>query len=135
MDTFEQELRRRLARREPASDFTARVMAAIPAERPSGNVIEMPRRFRRRWALVGAVAAALAAGVFVWQDEVAEREAARERAELARQATPSDVEAEAQILETLFLTGAKINQARTTVWGAAPPERANPPAGATRGDK
>lgn len=131
MDTFEQDLRRRLGRRDPAPGFTARVMAAVPSERRE-KVVEMPRGRRRRWALVGAVAAALAAGVFVWRDDADRRAEAARRAAAARtEVSRAEAEAEAQLFETLFLTGTKINQARTTVWGAG----AAPPEEATRGEK
>ncbi len=112
MDPFEHELRARLARREPPSDFTERVMAKVRAEAPAAPVpVETPGRARRRrpaafrWATVGAMAASLAFGVLVVRQQRAERRAAEQ--------------AEAQLMESLSVAGFKVSQARDRVWGAS----------------
>jgi hypothetical protein len=112
MDRYELELRRALARREPASDFTSRVMEQVRREsadeRPEQQVISFPaRRSQRywRWAAVGALAASLTIGVVVEQ-----RRSNRRQAEAA----------EAQLYETLLLVGEKMNQARTEIRGTRP---------------
>lgn len=112
MDPFELELRRTLARREPASDFTSRVMEQVrresAKERPERKVIAFDAgRSQRywRWAAVGALAASLTVGVVVEQ-----RRSNRREAEAA----------EAQLYETLLLVGEKMNQARTEIRGSRP---------------
>jgi len=112
MDRFELEMKRMLARREPASDFTSRVMEQVrresTEERPEQKVIGFaPRRSQRfwRWAAVGALAASLTIGVVVEQ-----RRSNRRQAEVA----------EAQLYETLLLVGEKMNQARTEIRGSRP---------------
>lgn len=112
MDPLELELRRMMERREPASDFTARVMEQVRSEskdeRPEHKVVAFkPRRSQKfwRWAAVGALAASLTIGVVVEQ-----RRSNRRQAEAA----------EAQLYETLLLVGEKMNQARTEVRGSRP---------------
>ncbi len=111
MDPFELELRRTLARREPASDFTSRVMEQVrgeSADGPEQKVIAFrPRKNQRywRWAAVGALAASLTIGVVVEQ-----RRSNRLQAEAA----------EAQLYETLLLVGQKMNQARAEIRGSHP---------------
>jgi hypothetical protein len=111
MDQYELELKRTLARREPASDFTSRVMEQVRRdsmdEKPEQKVIAFPAGSRRvwRWAAVGALAASLTVAVFVEQ-----RRSNRRQAEVA----------EAQLYETLLLVGQKMNQARTEVRGSRP---------------
>ena len=112
MDPFELELRRTLARREPASDFTSRVMEQVRREsgeeRPEQKVIAFgPRKSQRywRWAAVGALAASLTIAVVVEQ-----RRSNRRQAEVA----------EAQLYETLLLVGQKMNQARAEIRGSQP---------------
>jgi DUF917 family protein len=112
MDPLELELRRTLTRREPASDFTSRVMEEVrresAEERTEQKVIAFePRRSQRywRWAAVGALAASLTIGVVVEQ-----RRNSRRQAEAA----------EAQLYETLLLVGEKMNQARAEIRGSQP---------------
>lgn len=112
MDPYELELRRMLARREPASDFTSRVMEQVRREstdeRREQKVIAFPAGGRQRfwrWAAVGALAASLTVGVVVEQ-----RRSNRRQAEAA----------EAQLYETLLLVGQKMNQARTEMRGSRP---------------
>ena len=112
MDPFELELRRTLARREPASDFTSRVMEQVRVEsadeRPEQKEIAFRARKSQRywrWAAVGALAASLTIGVVVEQ-----RRNNRRQAEAA----------EAQLYETLLLVGQKMNQARTEIRGSRP---------------
>ncbi len=111
MDPYELELKRTLARREPASDFTSRVMEQVRREstdeRREQKVIAFQARSRRiwRWAAVGALAASLTIGVVVEQQR-----SNRQQAETA----------EAQLYETLLLVGQKMNQARTEMRGSRP---------------
>ena len=116
MEPFERELKQLLTRREPADDFTARVMAAVraeTAEKPGPVAFPGPRRVRRppvfRWAAVGAMAASLAFGVLAFRQQRAERRAERRAAE----------QAEMQLIESLSVAGSKISQARDQVWGAS----------------
>lgn len=112
MDPYELELKRLLERREPASDFTSRVMEQVRRE-PAGErrepkvVAFQPRSSQKfwRWAAVGALAASLTVGVVVEQ-----RRSDRREAEAA----------EAQLYETLLLVGQKMNQARTEIRGSRP---------------
>jgi hypothetical protein len=111
MDPYELELKRTLARREPASGFTSRVMEQVRREPADGKLEQeiiafQPRRPRIwRWAAVGALAASLTVGVVVEQ-----RRSNRRQAEVA----------EAQLYETLLLVGQKMNQARTEIRGLRP---------------
>jgi hypothetical protein len=112
MDRFEHELKARLERREPSTDFTARVMERVraQAEEPAEAApIEFPARPRRRpavfrWAAAGAMAASLAFGALAVRHQRAERRAAEH--------------AEAQLMESLSVAGSKVSQARDKVWGA-----------------
>ena len=112
MDQYELELKRILERREPASDFTSRVMEQVrrgpTEERPGQKMVAFPvLRGQRywRWAAVGALAASLTIGVVVEQ-----RRSNRRQAEAA----------EAQLYETLLLVGEKMNQARAEIRGSRP---------------
>lgn len=111
MDLFELELERRLARRKPVRGFSDRMMEGIRSEANDSPEAAWGRgdrtsivRFRPQrtrawsWALTGALAASLAVGMFV-QNRRVERRAAEE--------------AEIQLLEALFVTGEKIQIART----------------------
>ena len=106
MDRYELELKRMLARREPASDFTSRVMEQVRRdctdEKREQKVITFQARSRRvwRWVAVGALAASVTLAVVVEQ-----RRSNRRQAEVA----------EAQLYETLLLVGQKMNQARTEI--------------------
>lgn len=113
MKPYEHELKALLERKEPSADFTARVMAAVQVEAAQAQgPIEFPapppRAVRRpamfRWAAVGAMAASLVFGVLTVRQQRAERRAAEK--------------AEAQLIESLSLAGAKISLARDKVWGA-----------------
>jgi hypothetical protein len=115
MEQFEHELKAALRRREPAADFTARVMASVAAEAPQPQPvqrkpIEFPGRpaVRRpavfRWAAWGAMAASLVFGALAIRHQRAERRAAEQ--------------AEMQLMESLTVAGSKISQARDKVWGA-----------------
>jgi hypothetical protein len=111
MDRYELELKRALARREPASDFTSGVMERVRREsadvEPQQKVIVFQGTGRRiwRWAAVGALAASLTIGVVVER-----RQSNRRQAETA----------EAQLYETLLLAGQKMNQARAEMRGSRP---------------
>jgi hypothetical protein len=116
MERFERDLKQMLARREPAADFTARVMAGVqaaaaktqePVEFPGSRAVRQPQARRPpvfRWAAVGAMAASLAFGALALRHQRAERRAAQQ--------------AEAQLMESLSVAGSKISQARDKVWGA-----------------
>lgn len=111
MDRHEFELKRALARREPAPDFTSRVMSSVRAEGeaheaggPQSIAVLRQRSQAWRWAAVGALAASLMLGVVVEQ-----RRTDRQAAELA----------EAQLYETLLLAGEKMHQAREGVRGVS----------------
>jgi uncharacterized protein HemX len=114
MDLFELELERRLARREPAEDFSARTMARIREEAEGSPAAAWGRGDRTKgqrtktwsWALTGALAASLAVGAFV-QNRRVERQAAEE--------------AETQLFEALFVTGEKIQIARQRAGGGDAP--------------
>ncbi len=109
MDQYELELKRALERREPGSDFTARVMSQIRSERSlaadeTGERVVSFSRWRSgiwRWTAVGAVAASLTLG------SVVEQRRSERRAQIA----------EAELYETLLLAGEKISQARAEVTG------------------
>lgn len=110
MKPSEHNLKDLLARREPSEDFTARVMAAVNAEKEGGRkVVESPARSRRpavfRWAAVGAAAASLTAGVFALRQHQRAEKRAAEHAEM-------------QLMESLSLAGSKISMARDRVLGA-----------------
>ncbi len=96
MERLEEELRRSLERRAPAGDFTARVMGRVRGD----------RRWQRsplfRWALAGAIAASLVAGIFLQQRQ---ERIQRERAEAARE----------QLILSLQIASAKFNKARQAV--------------------
>ena len=123
MARLEDELRISMARKEPGADFTAAVMRRV---RESGSspaeVVEFPAERanlltrlipRRRWAIVGAVAAALAVGVFVGQrhNQQAERHLAELQAAEAREARQAGEE----LMLSLQLAGVKVNKARDAV--------------------
>ena len=92
MERVEFELKEVLARREPPADFTARLVRRVRAKPP-------PPSLPWRWVAVGAMAASLSLGFFVY----AERQAA-----VAQQA-------ETDLVLSLQLAGMKINQARDAV--------------------
>jgi hypothetical protein len=94
MDRLEQELSRSLRRESPAADFTARVMSGVRAKR------RRPAALLWRWALAGALAASLLAGVYV-RHEAAERA----RAESAKR----------QLILSLQIASSKVNHAREAV--------------------
>lgn len=109
MDLFELELERRLARREPADDFSARIMDCIREEAESSPANAWGRGSRTKawsWALTGALAASLAVGMFV-QNRRVEKRAAQQ--------------AETQLMEALFVTGEKIQIARVKASSAPAP--------------
>lgn len=92
MERVEFELKEALARREPPADFTARLMRQVRAE-------PAPRRGLWRWIAVGAMAASLSAGFFVYS----ERQAIAAR------------RAEADLVLSLQIAGVKISEARDAV--------------------
>jgi hypothetical protein len=112
MKPYEHELKALLARKDPSADFTARLMAKLQsevAEAPKPIEFPAPPKVNRRpavfrWAAVGAMAASLVFGVLSVRQQRAERRAAEK--------------AEAQLIESLSLMGAKISLARDKVWGA-----------------
>ena len=110
------ELRTRLARKTPPADFTARVLARVGREAPRAPSAAPVRVFPRpRWALAGALAASVAAAVYL------SRETALR--------TPSpEAEAETQLLLSLQLAGEKFNKARDAVLrpGLKNPPEENP---------
>jgi negative regulator of sigma E activity len=95
------ELRSRLARKTPPADFTARVMERVERDAMSENPAPAAVRAfpKPRWVLAGALAASLAAVVFVAREGIF-------------RASPSETEAETQLLLSLQLAGEKINKAR-----------------------
>ncbi len=99
-----QELRSRLARKTPPADFTARVMARIERDAMSDHPAPPAVRAlpKPRWVLAGALAASLAAAVFVAREGVFGT-------------SSSEIEAETQLLLSLQLAGEKINKARDAV--------------------
>jgi hypothetical protein len=91
MDRYELELKRLLAHREPASDFTSRVMEQVRREstgegRERKVIAFQPRGTQRywRWAAVGALAASLTVGVVGAAQNVAGRRRLRGSAALRR---------------------------------------------------
>ena len=98
------ELRTRLARKTPAADFTARVMAAVAREATDGKKAPAAVRTfpRPGWVVAGALAASLAAAVFVSRDSVF-------------RTPPPETEEETQLLLSLQLAGEKLNKARDAV--------------------
>lgn len=103
MQRFEDELKQFFARRTPPADFTSRVVARVRVE-TSGKTSPL-----WRWTAIGAVAASLTIGIYVSKQRKDER--VRERAEIA----------EAEILHSLQIAGAKIHKARLAV--VSPGER------------
>ena len=99
-----QELRSRLARKTPPADFTACVMARIERDAMSDHPVPPAVRAfpKPRWVLAGALAASLAAAVFVAREGV------------FRTPLP-EAEAETLLLLSLQLAGQKINEARDAV--------------------
>lgn len=123
MARLEDELRVALARKEPGADFTAAVMRRVresgaspaavvefPMERPSILTRLIPRR---RWAIVGAVAAALAVGVFVGKRH--NQQVKRHLAELQAAETREAQQAGQELMLSLQLAGVKVNKARDAV--------------------
>ncbi len=115
MDRYELELKDALQRREPASGFTSRVLAAVERESAAGPAepaaaFVRPRRGWQahgwRWAAVGALAASLSFG-FVIEKRRDDRRAAEAQAEAAS----------VQIYDALLLAGSKIHHAREAVRG------------------
>ena len=95
------ELKRALSRKQPAADFTARLMDQVRVERPA------VRRFPlKRWSIVGAIAASLTVGVYIRQQRRAEPPPPSPEAELAVE----------QLFESLQVAGWKIHQAREAVF-------------------
>ena len=120
MARLEDELKVALARKEPGADFTATVMrrlresgaapakvTAFPAERRS---MESRGISRSRWAMVGAIAAALAVGVFVGQRH--SQQSKREMIEMQMAETREAQQAGQQLMLSLQLAGVKMNKAR-----------------------
>ena len=111
MEPLEDSLREVYARKTPPADFTARVMLRVRSGEPP------KKRPRLRWAMVGAIAASLFVGVYV----------SRQRAPIVR--TQADG-ADAQLLLSLQIAGAKINKARDALVrpaGQDPGQRLDPP--------
>ena len=109
MDLFELELERRLARREPARDFSARMMDRIREETSASPATAWGRGSRTKawsWAVTGALAASLAVGMFVQNRRVEKRAAER---------------AESQLMDALFVTGEMIQIARLKAGGGDAP--------------
>lgn len=123
MARLEDELKVALARKEPGADFTAAVMRRVrqsgtfPAalvEFPAGRSSSLTRLIpRRRWAIVGAVAAALAVGVFVGQRH--NQQAKRHLADLQAAETRQAQQAGQELMLSLQLAGVKVNKARDAV--------------------
>ena len=123
MARLEDELRISMSRKEPGAHFTAAVMrrvresGASPAEVVEFRVERANPLTRlipgRRWAIVGAVAAALAVGVFVGQrhNQQAKRHLAEMQAAEAREAQQAGQE----LMLSLQLAGVKVNKARDAV--------------------
>jgi hypothetical protein len=94
------ELKQALSRRQPAADFTERLMQQVRAE---PRVKRFPLK---RWTIVGAIAASLTVGVYIRQQRRAEPAPASLEAELAG----------AQLLESLQVAGWQIHKAREAVF-------------------
>ena len=103
MEPLEDSLREIYARKAPPADFTARVMRRVRAAEPP------KKHFRLRWAMVGAIAASLFVGVYV----------SRQRAPIV---SPEADGADAQLLLSLQIAGAKINMARDALMRPAGPD-------------
>ncbi len=99
MDRTEDELRGIYEHQNPPADFTARVMERVRAEGRG------PRFPFWRWGVAAAVAASLFVGVHVEQNR---------RSEQRRSAAAAE-QAEAELMFSLQIAGAKINQAREVV--------------------
>lgn len=113
---LEAELTRRLARRPAPAHFAGSVMAAVrrgASVRPEAARPFLPRPRRVTWA-----AAALAAALLVVGFGFHRRYAADEAARLAEAR-----EAEAHLVESLYLAGTTFNLARDAAFGAGGNER------------
>lgn len=94
------ELKQALSRKQPAADFTERLMWQIRAE-------PKVRRFPlRRWTIVGAIAASLTVGFYVRQQRRAEPAATSAEAEMSAD----------QLVDALSFAGSKLNVAREAVF-------------------
>lgn len=94
------ELKQALSRKQPAADFTERLMWQVRAE-------PKVRRFPlKRWTIVGAIAASLTVGFYVRQQRRAAPAAISAEAELAGE----------QLLESLQVAGWQIHKAREAVF-------------------
>ena len=123
MARLEDELRVLLARKEPGADFTSAVMRRVrESGAPPATVTEFPAERRGavkraipggRWAMVGAIAAALAMGVFIGErhSRLAKRQVAEMQAAEMRQAQQAGEE----LMLSLQLAGVKVNKARDAV--------------------
>ncbi len=111
MEPLEDSLREVYARKTPPADFTARVMLRVRSAKPP------KKHLRLRWAMVGAIAASLFVGVYV----------SRQRAPIV---SPEADGADAQLLLSLQIAGAKINKARDALMrpaGQEPGQRLDQP--------
>jgi hypothetical protein len=100
------ELKQALSRKQPAADFTERLMWRVRAE-------PKVRRFPlKRWTVVGAVAASLTLGFYVRQQRRAEPAAASAEAEMNAE----------QLVDALAFAGSKLNVAREAVFEPQPEE-------------
>ena len=113
MEPLEDSLREVCARKTPPAGFTARVMLRVRSAEPP------KKHLRLRWAMVGAIAASLFVGVYV----------SRQRAPIV---SPEADGADAQLLLSLQIAGAKINKARDALRrpaGQDPGQRLDQPLG------
>ncbi len=92
MQPLEGDLREVYARKKPPADFTARVMQQVHEQSPP------KKHTRMRWAMIGAIAASLFVGVYM----------SRQSAPIVPEADGAD----AQLLLSLQIAGAKLNLAR-----------------------
>ncbi len=111
MTPFEEQLKQALTRREPGSDFTARVLAKVeerPVRQAAGSPLEWLRQWRM-WRMAAAVAALL-----VMSGSVAYKEHERTvRGEAAKE----------KLLLALQIAGSELHDARQHVMGIEITER------------
>ena len=113
---LETELSRKLARRQAPANFIENVMESVRRGAPAGS--ETARQFAPRPKIGRWAAAALAAASLVVGFGVHRRMGADEAARLAEAR-----EAEAHLVESLYLAGTTFNLARDAAFGAGGNER------------
>lgn len=109
---LERDLQRALRRKQPSADFTSRVLARLPEEKPSRwhSWFGAPVL---RWATAAVVVVAVGSGGYAYRQHKQEEE----RGRLARQ----------QVMLALRITGAKLQLAQQRVHRIGADQSAAPP--------